>query len=570
MSETLPLRSDQPPDASASPAAGEPSAPSEPAAAAPASPALSQPPEHSEHPRRRRRRGGRGRRSGERREDGQAERPVGRSPAAQSPEGAAAPAPVRGSDLPEGEPEPRESSLDRDGPFAATVRDDGAPADIAPERLDADGLRILARLHRFGHQAYFVGGCVRDGILGRPPKDFDIATSAHPGEVRSLFRNCRLIGRRFRLAHVYFRGGKIIEVSTFRANPTEAEVAVDGDEVPEGDLLITRDNVFGSAEEDARRRDFTINGLFYDVQKGRVLDFVDGLRDVHEHLIRTIGNPEIRLREDPVRILRAVRFASRLGFDTDPATYAAMEGAVEDLPRCAPARLLEETFRLLRSGHSRAAVQLLYALGALRVLLPPLSTWLDQASQEDQRLLFERLAALDRRAQQAPVDDAIIIAAILGPLSRQAEAPHAGQAFDGLLEQMVQTARLPRRVVDQARQLLWSMGVLTGERKRRRSLASFRHHPAFDDALALFEIEVEATGQGQESLERWKSGKPFEPPRPPAGEGGPGPGQGKRRRRRRRGGRSGGAGGPGGDGGPGPAGEGGPSGGTPPPVPSAS
>ncbi|HLM44117.1 MAG TPA: poly(A) polymerase, partial [Myxococcaceae bacterium] len=167
------------------------------------------------------------------------------------------------------------------------------PAEIDPVKLDPDALKVIHRLHSHGHQAYLVGGCVRDLLLGRTPKDFDIATSAHPGEVRAIFRNCRLIGRRFRLAHIYFKGGKIIEVSTFRANPTEleasnsvaeaadtgAENGEEGNEAEESqDLLITHDNVFGTAEQDARRRDFTMNGLFYDVAEGQVIDYVRGRR----------------------------------------------------------------------------------------------------------------------------------------------------------------------------------------------------------------------------------------------------------------------------------------------------
>ncbi len=380
-------------------------------------------------------------------------------------------------------------------------------------------------------------------MIGRTPKDHDIATSAHPGEVRSLFRNCRLIGRRFRLAHVYFRGGKLIEVATFRANPTEVAAdlsAEGGDETPD-DLLITRDNVFGTAEEDARRRDFTINGLFYDIRLGRVIDFVGGRADLDKRLIRTIGNPEIRMREDPVRILRAVRFAARIGFDLDPQTYAAMEGAVEDLPRCAPARVLEEVFRLLRGGSSREAFRLLHALGALQYLLAPVADHLKRTGTEGETELFARLGALDARIQTlGEVDDSVIIAAVLAPLARDAserdDGPPraAGEAVDLVLEQMVQSARLPRRIADRSRQLLWGLGVLLGERKRRRSVNSFRHHPLFKDALLLLEIGAEATGQGAEIAARLKEGKPLldPPPAVPSGEAAAG-GEGKKRRRRR-------------------------------------
>ena len=336
-------------------------------------------------------------------------------------------------------------------------------------------------------------------------------------------------------------------MATFRANP--AEVVEDGEDLPE-DLLITRDNVFGTAEQDARRRDFTVNGLFYDIRLGKVIDHVHGLPDLQTRTIRTIGDPEVRLREDPVRILRAVRFASRLDFDLDPATYAAMEGAVEDLPRCAPARLLEEVLRLMRSGYSRRCFELLHALGAMRLLLPPVADHLERATPEIASAFWARLGALDARLRQGPsgalgtgpVDDSIIIAVMLHPLARAmpegegGESVALGEAVDALLDQMVQTARLPRRLSDRARLLLWAEGVLSGERRRRRSLASFRRHPIFPDALTLFEIGTEATGQGKEMLEQWKAGQVptlIEKQRE-AAEAGTG-GSGRKRRRRKRG-----------------------------------
>src|SRR5512144_2359961 len=259
--------------------------------------------------------------------------------------------------------------------------------EIAQERLDPDAVKVIARLRHMRHQAYLVGGCVRDLLLGRTPKDFDIATDAHPGEVRAIFRNCRLIGRRFRLAHVYFRGGKIVEVATFRANPTDAAE----DLAEAGDLLITRDNVFGTAEEDARRRDFTVNGLFYDPFAGEVIDYVGGRADLEARRIATIGDPEIRMREDPVRALRAVRFAARLDFAIDPEVFAAMRRHAGELARCAPPRVLEETFKILRCGNAARALELLRASGALPVVLPALAEHLDRRGEEGRRSVQEHL-----------------------------------------------------------------------------------------------------------------------------------------------------------------------------------
>lgn len=241
-----------------------------------------------------------------------------------------------------------------------------ADAEIPLSSIDEDALWVVKRLRAKGFEAYLTGGCVRDLLLGRQPKDFDVATAAHPNQVRAVFRNCRLVGRRFRLAHVFFQSGKVIETATFRANPTDTL-----EDLPE-DLLVARDNVFGSVEEDARRRDLTINGLFYDPVAGKVLDFVNGRADLEARLIRTIGDPDIRFQEDPVRILRSIKFAARLGFTIEPATLSAMERHTGSLLRCAHARLQEEILRLLASTYARTSFELCEHMGVTRVLLPEL------------------------------------------------------------------------------------------------------------------------------------------------------------------------------------------------------
>ena len=440
----------------------------------------------------------------------------------------------------------------------------GEPAEINPALLDPDAVKVVHRLRSHGFEAYFVGGCVRDLLVGLKPKDFDVATSATPDQVRDIFRNCRLIGRRFRLAHVYFKGGKIIEVSTFRRNPGDAlpdtEVAnaetaaeLAGEEKSE-DLLITTDNVFGTAEEDARRRDLTVNELFYDVGAGKVIDFVRGRRDLDRQVIRTIGDPEVRLREDPVRLIRGVRFACKLGFDIDPRTYAAMEGAVEELPRCAPPRLLEDTFRVLRGGISEPALKLLSALDALKVLLPPVDEFLKRGGPAVEQVFYAHARALDARFKAGGTfEDAMLLAVLLQPLCESApldEAaggegrPQVAQAVEELLAELVRAARLPRRIAERCRMLLFAQRTLSGQRRRRGSLASFRRHPLFHEALVVFEMSVEATGQHADALARWKEGgAPESAPGAAAHGGTGGEGRGRRRRRRRRGGGGGGGGG---------------------------
>jgi poly(A) polymerase len=409
-----------------------------------------------------------------------------------------------------------------------------ARSDIDASLLDPEAVKVVERLRQRGHQAYLVGGCVRDLLLGRRPKDFDVATSAHPSEVRSLFRNSRLIGRRFRLAQVYFKDRKVVEVSTFRAPSVieETDPASDESGSRADDLLITEDNVFGTAEQDALRRDFTINGLFYDLGAKAVIDYVRGRQDLEQQLIRTIGDPEIRIREDPVRILRAVRFACRLRFEIEPRTYAAMEGAVEDLPRCSPPRLLEETFRLLRGGIAGPSLKLLRALGALKILLPPIDEYLVREGKSGEELFDSFASALDRHAAQEHLDDATLIAVLLVPVSRvhPPPEPHKGRAginheIDELLTGFVRTARLPKKIAERCRSILTAQSVLSGERRKRGSLSRFRRQPIFKDALIVFEMSVEATGENRAALEAWKSGgTPFGPP---AGEPAP-----KRRRRR--------------------------------------
>ena len=471
---------------------------------------------------------------------------------------------------------------------------------IDPARLDADAVRVVLRLRQHGYEAYLVGGCVRDLLVNRSPKDFDIATSATPNQVRDLFRNSRLIGRRFRLAHVYFKGGKILEVSTFRASPitsieeppqpseaaegdvrseTTAEMAsadVDGvaevgreavavsvvpdsdAEVPPEDMpaplafaapvqekkqtdhFIDEDNVFGTAIEDARRRDFTINGLFYDPGAGKVIDHVRGLRDLGLKEIRTIGDPEVRMREDPVRLLRGVRFACKLEFDIESRTYAAMEAAVEDLSRCSAPRLLEETFRLIRGGVSAPSLKLLRALDALKTLLPPLDNWLKGQDAEGQDAYWGFAEALDVLVKSgAPFEDSMLLAALLLPVAldepesdaAQDGRPSVAQAIEQLLQELVRTARLPRRIAERCRMILIAQRTLSGQRRRRGGLMSFRKHPLFNESLKVFEVWVEATDEFREELEQWKTGAaPI-----PSSDAPPVAGKKRRRRRKRRG-----------------------------------
>jgi len=367
-------------------------------------------------------------------------------------------------------------------------------------QLDADAIRIVLRLRQYGYEAYLVGGCVRDLLLQRTPKDFDIATDAQPEQVRALFRRCRLIGRRFRLAHIYSRKGRIFEVSTFRASP-------DHSANPE-DLLIRRDNVFGTAQEDACRRDFTMNGLFFDPLTARVIDFVDGYADLKQGLLRTIGDPEVRMREDPVRILRAVRFVCKLGFEIEQPTYAAMKAAIGELPRCSPSRLLEETFRLLRGGIAKPALEMLVSLEALKLLLPPLWRFLEEATEEERKTFFACAAVLDDWvAQGKPCSDVVVLAcltiSVANPLEPEAYVHNAAK-LHAFLRELKRDIALPKRIAEGCRSVLSAQRILAGQRKYKGGLKLFRENALFEEALTVFEMWSAATGQFSEELKAWK------------------------------------------------------------------
>ena len=210
---------------------------------------------------------------------------------------------------------------------------------IKPSQIDKDALYVMAKLIQNGYVAYLVGGGVRDALMGKTPKDFDIVTSAKPEEIKRLFSNCLLIGRRFRLAHIRF-GKKIIEVSTFRSG-----------DINDSELIL-RDNSFGTPEEDVLRRDFTINGLFYDPKDHLVIDYVGGFEDLSKHLLKTIGNPTVRFKQDPVRMIRLLKFKARFNFNICKEAHLALDFCKEDILKSSPARLLEEFLRMLESGAS--------------------------------------------------------------------------------------------------------------------------------------------------------------------------------------------------------------------------
>ena len=376
---------------------------------------------------------------------------------------------------------------------------------ISQQEIDSDALKVLYRLQKFNYLAYLVGGSVRDLLLGRRPKDFDIGTSAHPYQIKKLFRNCWIIGRRFRLAHVRF-GTKTIEVATFRRQiKTEAstqaeESTANTKTVPLGDPLIRRDNTFGTPEEDAFRRDFTINALFYNVADRSIIDYTNGLNDLEARIIRSIGDPNERFQEDPVRMTRAVAMAARLDFAIDLPIERAISKHRSELARSAPPRLLEELYKILRTGYSEKTFKML----AERRLLEPIAPALQRATNSD---LWRSLKLLDtyrKRFVDTPetLTNALLLASLLLPLGHTIKTLSSTTSLGkGKLHKQLSLGILPiaRRDIDQLRQILIMQPKLVDTNISTRASQALIHRRQFREALTWLEI----SGEHPELVEHW-------------------------------------------------------------------
>ncbi len=458
---------------------------------------------------------------------------------------------------------------------------------ISRRDIDADALKVLYRLNESGYTAYLVGGSVRDLLLSRRPKDFDIGTSAHPYQVKKLFRNCWIIGRRFRLAHVRF-GLKAIEVATFRkiipagseAEPSEAPPSPHATDA--ADLLIKHDNTFGTPEEDAFRRDFTINALFYDIANFSIIDYVGGLQDLKDGLLRCIGDPNDRFQEDPVRMLRAIVMASRLGFRIDEPVVKAIAKHRKLMATASPARMIEEYYKILRSG----AAEVTFRALAEHRLLEPVTPEIQRGAKNV--ALWDGLAALDayrRKFESAPATmrNPILLGTLLLPLGLMPRKAHgrfdedldldddagneaggaadesgAGDSGNALptpvahksrfkrppKEPILKIGSLPiaRGDTERLRQILSLQSRIADLEMSPRAKRSLMHRGPFEDALTWFEIH----GNAPAVLEHWKGfiealgPEALHPPAPEPGAPsveGRAPGANRRRRGRRRRGR---------------------------------
>jgi poly(A) polymerase len=416
---------------------------------------------------------------------------------------------------------------------------------ISRRDVDPDALKVLYRLHEHHYVAYLVGGSVRDLLLARRPKDFDIGTSAHPHQVKKLFRNCWIIGRRFRLAHVKY-GTKTIEVATFRRHFAASDVTPESEGVVEDagpveqerqvarpggrraeDHLIHRDNTYGTPEEDAFRRDFTVNALFYDIGTFSIIDYVGGLKDLDERVIRCIGDPEVRFLEDPVRMLRAVVLAARLQFSIDEPVLEAIAAHRHEIAKSAPPRLLEEYYKILRSGHAQEAFKQLRATGLLKAITPELS-----GAPEP---VWRSIAALDRyRAQFADSPDsltnAILAGTLLFPLGLTARRRFSADA----LERRVELGLLPiaRRDIERLQQILAIQPRLLDVQSPQRAQRALLHRSVLSEAITWLEIH----GDRPDVVAHWRAllAEPVEHPHAAGEEAVHVPYPRRRRRRRRR------------------------------------
>ena len=374
---------------------------------------------------------------------------------------------------------------------------------ISRRRIDEEALKVLYRLHRHGFLAYLVGGSVRDLLLGKTPKDFDVATNAHPHEINALFKNSRVIGRRFRLVHVFFKGGKVVEVSTFRSRSEFEEVQTEDGE-------IIRTDSFGTPADDALRRDITINGLFYNIADFSILDYIGGMADLERQVIRTIGDPDERLQQDPVRMIRVIRHAARTGFSIEDPTYEAILRHRQEIQKCSPSRVRDEFLRELKEGASRPSLELMLRTGLLFSLFPGLERALghrslsEKKSQEFFLSLFERVDLLLKTGRQ--VTESVLLALFLTPFLREVTPLHPSlgerekygywaQSIHWAVHEILAPYSFPRGAREMASQILIAQANLKRSIKHGVIPKRLRMKKYFKEAVFIFGIEAEANGE---------------------------------------------------------------------------
>ncbi|MBC3621393.1 polynucleotide adenylyltransferase PcnB [Vibrio metschnikovii] len=381
---------------------------------------------------------------------------------------------------------------------------------ISRQLISENALKVLYRLHGAGFDAYLVGGGVRDLLLNHTPKDFDIATNATPEQIRQLFRNCRLIGRRFRLAHIMF-GRDVIEVATFRGHHQEINQHIAAQS--EAGMLL-RDNVYGTIDEDAERRDFTVNAMYYNIADYSIHDYAGGIEDLDDKLIRLIGDPQTRYREDPVRMLRAIRFAVKLDFDIEEDTAAPIETLAPLLKEIPSARLYEESLKMLQSGHGLETYHLMREYNLFQQLFPQVAEYFteDYSSQTEQMLDLV-LDSTDLRIEEGKrINPAFMFAAFLWyPMVTIAEQLMASKALNfydavmeasnDILDQVVKSIAIPRRHTTTIREI-WQMQLRLPRRNGKRAFRLLELNK-FRAGFDFLEMRGEIEGGDVQKLAKW-------------------------------------------------------------------
>ena len=374
--------------------------------------------------------------------------------------------------------------------------------------IHENALKVLYRLHNAGFRSLLVGGCVRDLLLNRHPKDFDVATDAHPEQIKSLFDNCRLIGRRFRLAHILF-GRDVVEVATFRGKDAEPE---DDSRLNAKNGRLLRDNVYGCIDEDVWRRDFTVNALYYNIADFSLIDYTAGIQDIRDRIIRLIGDPQQRYREDPVRMLRALRFAAKLQFTIEPKTAEPIYKMGKLLCDIPPARLFDELLKLFHGGAARASFALLEQYGLMKHLFPATDKCLQQqAVPYAQDFLSRVLDNTDQRiAEGKSVTPAFLFSAFLwipiianfnGKTAQRMNVLEIQKAGSRVLAPQQKATAIPRRVTSMMREI-WTLQPRLQRYTGRRAL-QLLSHPRFRAAFDFLVLRAQAGGELQERAQWW-------------------------------------------------------------------
>lgn len=374
---------------------------------------------------------------------------------------------------------------------------------ISRSMIDEEALKVLYRLHRHGFLAYLVGGSVRDLLLGKTPKDFDVVTDAHPHQIHSLFKNSRIIGQRFRLVHVFFKGGKVVEVSTFRSQSEFEEI-----QTAEGQVLRT--DSFGTPEEDALRRDITINGLFYNIADFSIIDYVGGILDLDRKLIRSIGDPDEKFNQDPVRMIRVIRHAARTGFAIEEKTYQAILNHREKIKSCSSSRVRDEFLRELKEGYAASSLRLMIETGLLFPIFPDLRRALGDSGiswKKNRKLLYSLFNLIDQLIKTGQtLPDSVLLSCLVTPfiqalpsehpfLGKKEQAHYRIQTIRWAVHHLLNPFSFPKGTKESAIQVLTAQSNLRYFIQKGMLPKRFRAKRYFREAALYYGLEAEAKGE---------------------------------------------------------------------------